>query len=72
MRSKPTQATRRFGRAVRERRNGKGMTQAALGKKIGRGRQSVLNLEAGTVAPTFHVLRALCRVLECGASDLVT
>ncbi len=41
-----------------------GMTQEQLGKRVGRSRRAIINLENGSAAPSTHLLQAIAEALN--------
>lgn len=58
------------GRRVRQHREAAGLSQIALGERIGRSVQSVRKIESGRSAPTFETLAALSSALGVPVSSL--
>jgi transcriptional regulator with XRE-family HTH domain len=60
-----------FGRAVRELRARRFLTQAGLGEQAGLHRNYVGAIERGEINPTFRILRKLATGLQLPVSELV-
>jgi len=59
------------GRNVRWRRQRLGLSQAALGSAVGRGRSTVCRWEMGERVPGLPALVALAAALGCAPGDLL-
>jgi transcriptional regulator with XRE-family HTH domain len=64
----PAQA---FGRALRQRRRGVGLTQERLALDAGIERVYISLLETGNRQPTFQMMVKLAIALGCSAADIV-
>lgn len=60
---------REVGRAIRQRREGAGLTRAAFAERIGRSVQNVGTIERGERAPSFKVLELMAGVLGVAVAD---
>lgn len=60
-----------FGRKVRERRKGQGLTQDEVGQALGVSAQAVSKWEQGESLPDVALLPSLCRVLGVSADRLL-
>ena len=60
---------RLIGERVRARRGS--LTQGDLAKRVGLGRTSITNLEAGTQRMPLHYLVRIAEALDCDVCDLV-
>lgn len=60
-----------LGRALREFRARRGLSQEAFGFRAGMHRNYVGAIERGEVNPTFKILLKLARALEAPLSDLI-
>lgn len=65
-----SEIVRQFGRRVATLRKGAGLTQAALGERIGISPEAVSRIEHGTNAPTLERIGAIARALDVPISDL--
>jgi transcriptional regulator with XRE-family HTH domain len=61
----------RFGRELRRVRRDKGLTQAELATRVGLGRTSIVNIEAGLQRIHLHTLVELARALEVSPATLL-
>jgi putative transcriptional regulator len=57
---------------VRERRAGRGLSQAALGQAMGVSRQTINAIETGRYMPSLPLALALARYFEAGVEDMFT
>jgi transcriptional regulator with XRE-family HTH domain len=60
-----------LGELVREHREGQGMSQGALGKRIGLSRASVANIESGRQRIPLHHLYRMAEALGVNAHTLL-
>lgn len=60
-----------FGRAVRQLRKERGMTQAELGARLGLGRTSITNLENGQQSPPLSMLPEIASALGVDPLSLI-
>lgn len=60
-----------FGDRVRQIRESRGLTQAALAEVIGKARASITNMEGGRQQPTLPTLVTLARALGVSAGVLL-
>ena len=56
---------------VRERREALGMTQQALGDRVGVGRSYIAQIERGSKVPSMYMGKMLAEALGCGVEDLL-
>ena len=57
---------------VRERRAGRGLSQAALGQAMGVSRQTINAIETGRYMPSLPLALALARYFETSVEDMFT
>jgi putative transcriptional regulator len=57
---------------VRERRAGRGLSQAALGQAMGVSRQTINAIETGRYMPSLPLALALARFFEASVEDMFT
>ena len=57
---------------VRERRAGRGLSQAALGQAMGVSRQTINAIETGRYMPSLPLALALARFFETSVEDMFT
>lgn len=62
----------KIGSRLRELRNRKGLTQAALGNLVGVGQSTIGNIEAGFSNPSWELALALSKALDVTLNDLAT
>ncbi|HVY08837.1 MAG TPA: helix-turn-helix transcriptional regulator [Mycobacteriales bacterium] len=55
---------------VRELRNAAGLSQSALGTRLGVSRQTINSIEAGRYMPSLPLALALGRLFEVGVEDM--
>ena len=60
-----------FGRAMREIRQDKGLTQAQLSRRSGLTQARISELESGVRMPNLLTVLRLAVALDCTAADLV-
>ena len=60
-----------FCKRLRQFREARNLTQAALESAAGLPSTTVSHYEKGTRAPGLAALKALCAALECTATDLI-
>ena len=60
-----------IGETIRRRRDGVGMSQSALGSRIGLSRASVTNIELGRQAVSVHHLYEIADAFGVSVSDLL-
>ena len=60
-----------FGQTVRARRRGRGMTQAALGRRSRMSGKSIGEIERGVANPSLLTMQAVAKALGVGLRDLV-
>ena len=56
---------------VRAWRIERGLTQQALGDKVGVGRSYIAQIERGGKVPSMYMGKALAEALECSVEDLL-
>lgn len=59
-----------FGRAVRDRRSERGMSQTELADMVGVSRQNIVSIESAKNSPGFWALLAVAEALEIDLSEL--
>ena len=57
---------------VRERRAGRGLSQAGLGQAMGVSRQTINAIETGRYMPSLPLALALARYFETSVEDMFT
>ena len=62
---------RAFGRQLSKARRTAGLTQEELGKRVGLGRTSITNIEAGTQRVPLHVAFQFARATGVSIGDLL-
>ena len=55
---------------MRELRNAAGLSQSALGTRLGVSRQTINSIEAGRYMPSLPLALALGRLFEVGVEDM--
>lgn len=60
-----------LGARIRQAREARGLSQTALGKRLGLNRTSVCNIEAGRQRPMLHTLIAAAQALGVELADLL-
>lgn len=60
----------KVGARLRELRNRKGLTQAALGNLVGVGQSTIGNIESGFSNPSWELALALAKTLDVTLDDL--
>lgn len=60
-----------LGKRIKQLRLEKGLSQAKLGLKIGKDRQSIFKVEAGEFNPSYIYLLEICEGLEIDISELL-
>lgn len=60
-----------LGKRIKELRVERGLSQAKLGLKIGKDRQSIFKVEAGEFNPSYIYLLEICEGLEIGVAELL-
>lgn len=61
-----------FGKRLRKRREGRGLSQEALGTLLGLSRTSITNIEAGRQSVVAYTVSLLARHLAASADDLLS
>lgn len=62
----------RFGKAVREQRNAKGISQEELAMRIGADQAYVSRIEAGQMNVTLETVEQIATALSIDASELLS
>lgn len=62
---------RALGEEIRRRRDKAGLSQAALGSRVGLGRTSITNIEGGAQTVLLHQFIALAEALRASPVDLL-
>jgi transcriptional regulator with XRE-family HTH domain len=65
-------APRRWRIFIREWREHRGLTQAALGERIGRDESTISEIERGNIGYTRDTLEAIALALDCDPPDLLS
>jgi len=60
-----------LGKRIKELRQERGLSQAKLGLKIGKDRQSIFKVEAGEFNPSYLYLLEICEGLEIDITELL-
>lgn len=60
-----------LGQSIRRHRIAVGMSQSALGAKIGRSRNTIANWERGVGQPTTAKLLAIANAVGCTLTDIM-
>lgn len=60
-----------IGALIKKERENKGMSQQALGEKIGYGRDQIRKWEQGKLSPSMYDLVKMCEIFDCDYGYLV-
>lgn len=60
------------GRAIRDRRCAKGMTQSELAEQVAVSRPMIAQIERGSKQPSLPLGKAIADALGCNVEDLVS
>jgi transcriptional regulator with XRE-family HTH domain len=63
--------TEEVGKRLAEHRKQKGLSQAALGEKLGLEKESVSRIESGKIAPSLSRLAMFCDALDLSFEELL-
>jgi transcriptional regulator with XRE-family HTH domain len=68
---KKTELAKRFGKLLRERRDGAGLSQQTLAERAGLSYGSLSRMETGKQAPSLETVERLARALEISTHELI-
>jgi DNA-binding Xre family transcriptional regulator len=63
--------TSKIGMKIREIRNGIGISQTELGRRIGKDQQHIQLIETGKTTCTSFTLFLICEALECDVNEIL-